>query len=203
MAAILGLSDDAVRAACESAAQGEVVEPANFNAPAQVVIAGHSAAVTRACEAAKAAGAKRALPLAVSAPFHSSLLKPAGERLQQALVSVDLKSPSIALVNNVDVAIESEPAAVKDALVRQAYSPVRWVEVVQKMKAEGIDTVIEFGPGKVLTVLSAGSRKTSRLILYLTRQACRRRWRQCRAPDGTESGMPGEPGFRVNKAQRV
>lgn len=153
MAAILGLSDEAVLKACQDGAQGQVVEPANFNAPAQVVIAGHSEAVARACEAAKAAGAKRALPLAVSAPFHSSLLKPAGERLKQALESVALSAPAMTLVNNVDVGTPSDPAAIKDALVRQAYSPVRWVEVVQKMKAAGIDTVIEFGPGKVLTGL--------------------------------------------------
>jgi acyl transferase domain-containing protein len=119
----------------------------------QVVIAGHAAAVTRACEAAKAAGAKRALPLAVSASFHSSVLKPAGERLRIALEAIDLAAPMIPLVNNVDVAIQSQPAAIKDALVRQASSPVRWVEVIQKMRAEGIDTIIEFGPGKVLTGL--------------------------------------------------
>jgi [acyl-carrier-protein] S-malonyltransferase len=153
MAAILGLSDEAVLKVCQEASQGEVVEAVNFNAPAQVVIAGQAVAVARACEAAKAAGAKRALPLAVSAPFHSSLLKPAGERLRIALEVVQLLSPKIPLVNNVDVSIETDPLAIKDALVRQAFSPVRWVEVVQKMKSEGVDTVIEFGPGKVLTGL--------------------------------------------------
>ncbi len=155
MAAILGLSDDAVQKVCQASGLGEVVEAVNFNAPAQVVIAGHAAAVSRACEAAKAAGAKRALPLAVSAPFHSSLLKPAGDRLRTALEALALRSPQIPLVNNVDVAIKAEPFEIKDALVRQAYSPVRWVEVVQKMKSEGVDTVIEFGPGKVLTGLVA------------------------------------------------
>ena len=153
MAAILGLSDDDVRAACAEAAQGEIVEPVNFNAPAQVVIAGHKAAVERACEAAKAKGAKRALPLPVSAPFHSSLLKPASDRLRDYLANVNFSAPAIPLINNVDVAIVSDPAAIKDALVRQAASPVRWVESVQKMAAGGVTRVIECGPGKVLTGL--------------------------------------------------
>ncbi len=153
MAAILGLSDDDVRAACAEAAQGEIVEPVNFNAPAQVVIAGHKAAVERACEAAKAKGAKRALPLPVSAPFHSSLLKPASDRLRDYLANVNFSAPVIPLINNVDVAIVSDPAAIKDALVRQAASPVRWVESVQKMAAGGVTRVIECGPGKVLTGL--------------------------------------------------
>jgi [acyl-carrier-protein] S-malonyltransferase len=153
MAAILGLSDDDVRAACAEAAQGDVVEPVNFNAPAQVVIAGHKAAVERACEAAKARGAKRALPLPVSAPFHSSLLKPASDRLRDYLNNVTFNSPSIPLINNVDVAVAQDAAAIKDALVRQAASPVRWVETVQKMRADGVSRVIECGPGKVLTGL--------------------------------------------------
>ncbi len=154
MAAILGLDDDKVRQACaEAAAPGEVVEPANYNAPAQVVIAGHKAAVERACEHAKALGAKRAMPLAVSAPFHSSLLRPAGERLAQALAGLALRAPQAPLVNNVDVAIETDPARIRDALVRQSYGPVRWVEVVQRLKALGVTRVIEFGPGKVLAGL--------------------------------------------------
>ena len=153
MAAILGLSDDDVRAACAEAAQGEVVEPVNFNAPAQVVIAGHKAAVERACELAKSKGAKRALPLPVSAPFHSSLLKPASDRLRDYLVQVNFATPSIQLINNVDVAIETDAAAIKDALVRQAAAPVRWVESVQKMSTLGITRVIECGPGKVLSGL--------------------------------------------------
>ncbi len=153
MAAILGLSDDDVRAACAEAAQGEIVEPVNFNAPAQVVIAGHKAAVERACEAAKARGAKRALPLPVSAPFHSSLLKPASDRLRDYLAGVNFHAPKIELINNVDVAIVSDPAAIRDALVRQAASPVRWVESVNKMAAMGITRVVECGPGKVLTGL--------------------------------------------------
>ncbi|WP_151635155.1 ACP S-malonyltransferase [Noviherbaspirillum aerium] len=154
MAAILGLSDDDVRAACQEAAQGQVVEAVNFNAPAQVVIAGHKAAVERACEAAKAKGAKRALPLPVSAPFHSSLLKPASDRLREYMEPLSFSTPLIPLINNVDVAIVSDPAAIKDALVRQAASPVRWVESVQKMAAEGVSHVIECGPGKVLAGLT-------------------------------------------------
>ena len=153
MAAILGLSDDDVRAACAEAAQGDVVEPVNFNAPAQVVIAGHKAAVERACEAAKAKGAKRALPLPVSAPFHSSLLKPASDRLRDYLANVNFSAPSIPLINNVDVAIVDDPAAIKDALVRQAASPVRWVETVHRMAAGGVTRVVECGPGKVLSGL--------------------------------------------------
>lgn len=153
MAAILGLSDDDVRAACMEAAQGEVVEPVNFNAPAQVVIAGHKAAVERACEAAKAKGAKRALSLPVSAPFHSSLLKPASDRLRDYLAGIEFSAPQIALINNVDVAIVSDPAEIKDALVRQAASPVRWVETVQQIAASGATRLVECGPGKVLSGL--------------------------------------------------
>ena len=152
MAAILGLSDDDVRAACaEAAAAGAgVVEAVNFNAPSQVVIAGHKGAVEKACEIAKAKGAKRALPLPVSAPFHSSLLKPASDRLRERMAGLSFSAPTIPLVNNVDVAIVNDPAQIKDALVRQAAAPVRWVECVQKMAAEGVTHVIECGPGKVL-----------------------------------------------------
>lgn len=152
MAAILGLSDDDVRAACaEAAAAGAgVVEAVNFNAPSQVVIAGNKAAVEKACEIAKAKGAKRALPLPVSAPFHSSLLKPASDRLRERMAGLAFSAPAIPLVNNVDVAIVNDPAQIKDALVRQAAAPVRWVECVQKMAAEGVTHVIECGPGKVL-----------------------------------------------------
>jgi [acyl-carrier-protein] S-malonyltransferase len=153
MAAILGLDDDAVRAACAAAAQGEVVEAVNYNAPAQVVIAGHKAAVERACEAAKAAGAKRALLLPVSAPFHSSLLKPAAAVLEKALAEVIVSPPRIAVINNVDVAAPSDAAAIRDALVRQAWHPVRWVETIRAFKEQGVTHVIECGPGKVLTGL--------------------------------------------------
>ena len=154
MAAILGLSDDEVRAACAEAAQSEVVEPVNFNAPAQVVIAGHKTAVERACEAAKTKGAKRALPLPVSAPFHSSLLKPASDRLRDYMAKLEFASPQLPLINNVDVAIVHDAAGIKDALVRQAASPVRWVETVQKMASDGVTHVIECGPGKVLAGLT-------------------------------------------------
>jgi [acyl-carrier-protein] S-malonyltransferase len=150
MAAILNLDDTAVHAACEEAAQGEVVQAVNFNAPGQIVIAGHKAAVARAMEACKARGAKRALPLPVSAPFHSSLMRPAAERLRGYLERVAVSEPAITLVNNVDVATRAQAAEIKDALVRQAASPVRWVETIQKMKAMGVTHVLECGPGKVL-----------------------------------------------------
>jgi [acyl-carrier-protein] S-malonyltransferase len=153
MAAILGLDDATVRQVCADAADGEVVEPVNFNAPAQVVIAGHAAAVERACSRAREAGAKRALVLQVSAPFHSSLLQPAAEVLRQALSNVVVRAPAIPVINNVDVAQPSDPAAIKDALVRQAWHPVRWVETVQAMKADGVTHIVECGPGKVLSGL--------------------------------------------------
>ncbi|MDB5834297.1 MAG: S-malonyltransferase [Caballeronia sp.] len=154
MAAILGLDDDAVRAVCVEASAAGIVEAVNFNAPSQVVIAGAKAGVEKACEIAKAKGAKRALPLPVSAPFHSSLLKPASDQLREYLASVDIGVPQIPLINNIDVASVAEPAAIKDALVRQAAGPVRWVETVQKMAHEGVTHVIECGPGKVLNGLT-------------------------------------------------
>ena len=154
MAAILGLDDDGIAAACAEAAQGEVVEPVNFNAPGQTVIAGHKGAVERACEACKARGAKRAVLLPVSAPFHSSLLKPAADRLAIALADITLNAPLIPVINNVDVAIETDPAKIKDALVRQAAKPVRWVETIQKMAGMGVATAAECGPGKVLAGLT-------------------------------------------------
>jgi [acyl-carrier-protein] S-malonyltransferase len=150
MAAVLMLDDDAVRAACAEASGGEVVEAVNFNAPGQVVIAGHKAAVARAGELCKAKGAKRVVPLPVSAPFHSSLLRPAAEKLRVYLAKVPLSAPGIPLLNNVDVAEERDPARIRDALVRQAAAPVRWVEIIQKMAATGITHVLEAGPGKVL-----------------------------------------------------
>lgn len=156
MAAILGLDDAAVARACREASEaapGEIVEPVNFNAPSQVVIAGDRAAVDRACERAKALGAKRAMLLPVSAPFHSSLLEPAGRRLRDALAGIDLRQPAFRLVNNVDVSIEIDPARIRDALVRQASHAVRWVELVQRLQELGVSQVIEFGPGKVLAGL--------------------------------------------------
>ncbi len=152
MAAILNLDDDKVREAC--AAAGGAVQAVNFNAPGQVVIAGEKSAVERAIEACKARGAKRALPLPVSAPFHSSLMQPAGERLKGFLKDVSLSRPKIGLLNNVDVKIESDPARIKDALVRQAYSPVRWVETIRRMIESGVTHIVECGPGKVLAGLT-------------------------------------------------
>lgn len=154
MAAILGLDDDTVRAVCAEASVAGVVEAVNFNAPAQVVIAGHKAAVEKACELAKAKGAKRALPLPVSAPFHSSLLKSASDQLREYLASVEVREPAIPVVNNVDVAMVRDPAAIRDALVRQAAGAVRWVECVKAIAAQGVTHVIECGPGKVLAGLT-------------------------------------------------
>jgi len=156
MAAILGLDDATVIRVCAEAstASGGVVEAVNFNAPGQVVIAGASAAVTKACELLKAAGAKRALPLPVSAPFHSSLLQPASEKLKGYLANIEFKVPTIAVINNVDVEILNDPAAIKDALVRQAAKPVRWQETIQAIAAQGITQVVECGPGNVLAGLT-------------------------------------------------
>jgi [acyl-carrier-protein] S-malonyltransferase len=152
MAAVLGLPAAAVVEACAeaSAATGEPVSAANFNDPAQTVISGTRAAVDKACELVKARGAKRALLLAVSAPFHCALMKPAAERLKLALADVAITPPQIALINNIDVAVESDPARIRDALYRQAFGPVRWVETVQALRARGVSHVIECGPGKVL-----------------------------------------------------
>jgi [acyl-carrier-protein] S-malonyltransferase len=156
MAAILGLDAAKVREVCAGVTAGfgpgskEVAEAVNFNDPGQTVIAGSKAAVEKACEALKAAGAKRALPLPVSAPFHSSLMKPAAERLKLKLAEVALQAPQIPLVNNIDVAVETDVTRIRDALVRQAYGPVRWVECVQALKARGVSHIVECGPGKVL-----------------------------------------------------
>ncbi len=154
MAAILGLDNTGIFAACAEAAQGEVVEPVNFNANGQTVIAGHKAAVERAMDACKARGAKMAKALPVSAPFHSSLIRPAADKLATRLAELILNAPQIPVINNVDVAVENNPQHIKDALVRQAYNPVRWVETIQAMAAMGISTVAECGPGKVLAGLT-------------------------------------------------
>jgi [acyl-carrier-protein] S-malonyltransferase len=154
MAAILGLDDDQVRAACAEAAQGEVVEAVNFNAPAQVVIAGHKAAVERACVAAKQRGAKRAVALPVSAPFHSSLLAPAREKLRERLAQVTLNPPQIPVIHNVDVSTSVDAVTIRDALARQTASPVRWSETIARMAADGVTHVIECGPGRVLSGLT-------------------------------------------------
>ncbi len=152
MAAILGMDAEAVKAGCAQAAAqtGEAVEAVNFNDPKQTVIAGTKAAVEKACELLKAAGAKRALPLPVSAPFHSSLMKPAAERLKEKLIATPFAAPLIPVVNNIDVAVAADADAVRDALYRQAFGPVRWVETVQALKARGLTHVVECGPGKVL-----------------------------------------------------
>lgn len=160
MAAILGLDAEAVRAGCAEAQaafapdSGEIVEAVNFNDPAQTVIAGSKAAVDKACEVLKARGAKRALPLPVSAPFHSSLMRPAAEALRVALAEVTIQTPAIPVVNNIDVAVETDPARIRDALVRQAAGPVRWVECVQALRARGAQAIVECGPGKVLAGLT-------------------------------------------------
>ena len=155
MAAILGLDAAKVIVGCaevttQMGAGAEVVEAVNFNDPGQTVIAGTKAAVEKACEYLKAQGAKRALPLPVSAPFHSSLMKPAAEKLKAALAETTLAAPQIPVVNNIDVAVETDPDRIRDALYRQAFGPVRWVECIQKIKAMGLHTVVECGPGKVL-----------------------------------------------------
>lgn len=155
MAAVLGLDADKVKAVCAQVTAdlggAEVVEAVNFNDPGQTVIAGSKAAVDAAGAAMKTAGAKRALPLPVSAPFHSSLMQPAAEQLKAALANITLAAPQIDVINNIDVAVVHEGAAIADALYRQAFGPVRWVESVQALKARGITHVVECGPGKVLT----------------------------------------------------
>ena len=153
MAAILGLDPALVREGCIQAGQssGEVVEPANFNDPKQTVISGSKAGVDRACEVLKGMGAKRALLLAVSAPFHSSLMKPAAERLKEQLAGVAIQKPLIPVVNNIDVTVLDEPDAIRSALYRQAFGPVRWVEVVAALQARGLTHIFECGPGRVLT----------------------------------------------------
>jgi len=154
MSAIIGLDNDAIAKACEESAQGEVVSPVNFNSPGQVVIAGNKDAVERAGAACKAAGAKRALPLPVSVPSHCALMKPAAEKLAVALQEVTFNAPKFAVINNVDVKTETSPEAIRDALVRQLYSPVRWSESVEFMAGEGVEHLLEVGPGKVLTGLT-------------------------------------------------
>jgi len=154
MAAVMGLDDETLAAVCAEAAQGQVVEPVNFNAPAQIVIAGHREAVERAIALAKTRGAKRGLLLPVSAPFHSSLLKPAAERLAAYLSNVDLSAPSIPVLHNVGVATAATPAAIREALSRQAASPVRWADTMRAFAADGVTHIVECGPGGVLTGLA-------------------------------------------------
>ncbi|CAK6494053.1 Malonyl CoA-acyl carrier protein transacylase [Pantoea sp. Nvir] len=165
MQAIIGLDDAAIRKACEESAQGQVVSPVNFNSPGQVVIAGNKEAVERAGAACKAAGAKRALPLPVSVPSHCALMKPAADKLAVALEEIAFNAPSVPVVNNVDVKCESDAAAIRHALVRQLYSPVRWTESVEFMASQGVTQLLEMGPGKVLTGL------TKRIVDSLTAAA--------------------------------
>ncbi|MGL6041580.1 MAG: ACP S-malonyltransferase [Deefgea sp.] len=154
MAAVLGLSDELIIEACAEAAQGDVVQAVNFNSPGQVVIAGSKAAVERACEACKARGAKRAMLLPVSVPSHCDLMKPAAEKLAAKLASVQINTPIVPVLHNADVAAYKDAEQIRDALVRQLYQPVRWVETVQKMAADGVTIVAECGPGKVLAGLN-------------------------------------------------
>ena len=165
MQAIIGLDDASIRKACEESAQGQVVSPVNFNSPGQVVIAGNKEAVERAGAACKAAGAKRALPLPVSVPSHCALMKPAADKLAVALEGIAFNAPSVPVVNNVDVKCESDAAAIRHALVRQLYSPVRWTESVEFMASQGVTQLLEMGPGKVLTGL------TKRIVDSLTAAA--------------------------------
>ncbi|KAB7661581.1 ACP S-malonyltransferase [Plesiomonas shigelloides] len=154
MAAIIGLDNDSIAKACADSAEGQVVAPVNFNSPGQVVIAGNKEAVERAGAACKAAGAKRALPLPVSVPSHCALMKPAADKLAVALQEITFNAPRIPVINNVDVAAESDADAIRSALVRQLYSPVRWTETVESMSAQGVAHLLEMGPGKVLTGLT-------------------------------------------------
>ncbi|MGD8570189.1 MAG: ACP S-malonyltransferase [Gammaproteobacteria bacterium] len=154
MAAILGLSDAQVKSACHDAAQADVVSAVNFNAPGQVVIAGNTAAVDRAIELCKEAGAKRAVKLPVSAPSHCVLMAPAADRLMKQLQNIDINAPQIPVINNVDVAVENDAETIRDALKRQLCNPVRWVDTINKMHGDGVDRLIECGPGKVLTGLN-------------------------------------------------
>ncbi|MFQ1023859.1 ACP S-malonyltransferase [Avibacterium paragallinarum] len=161
MYAIIGLDNEAIINACKAAEQGEVVSAVNFNSPGQVVIAGTKTAVERAAAACKEAGAKRALPLAVSVPSHCALMKPAADQLAVSLQNITLKTPEIAVINNVDVKTEEKSDEIRTALIRQLYSPVRWTETVEKMAQQGIEVLIEIGPNKVLTGL------TSRIVKEL------------------------------------
>ncbi|MBH3284739.1 ACP S-malonyltransferase [Serratia marcescens] len=165
MYAIIGLGNDAIAKACEESAQGQVVSPVNFNSPGQVVIAGNKEAVERAGAACKAAGAKRALPLPVSVPSHCALMKPAADKLAVALQDITFNAPQVPVVNNVDVRTENDPEAIRSALVRQLYSPVRWTESVEFIAAQGVTSLLEVGPGKVLTGL------TKRIVDTLTAAA--------------------------------
>lgn len=164
MAAIVGLDDDQVQALCVQAAQGEVLSPVNFNSPGQVVIAGSTAAVARAVEQAKGAGAKLAKQLSVSVPSHCALMRPAAERMRERLKQLKIETPRIPVLHNAHVQAENNANAIRDALVRQVESPVRWVETIQKMAADGVDKLVECGPGKVLAGLNKRINKTTQTL---------------------------------------
>lgn len=154
MAAVIGLDDDAIKAACAAASLEQVVVPVNFNSPGQVVIAGHAEAVERAIVACKESGAKRALPLPVSAPFHTPLMQPAAERLAALVEATVFAAPVVPVIHNVTAAAESDPAKIKALMIEQIYSPVRWVDCIQTMRAQGVEVLVEVGPGKVLAGLA-------------------------------------------------
>jgi [acyl-carrier-protein] S-malonyltransferase len=166
MAAVLGLEDADVEAACAEAAQNEVVEAVNFNAPGQVVIAGHAAAVKRAIEVCKAKGAKRAIDLPVSVPSHSSLMKPAAERLRERLTQTEVRSPLVPEIYTVDVRKHGHPQGIRAALVEQLFSPVRWAETVRRMVGSGVTHIVECGPGKVLTGLNRRVERRKEISVY-------------------------------------
>lgn len=167
MAAILGLDETQIRQACEQAAGGEVVEPVNFNAPGQVAIAGHRTAVDRAVDAAKALGARKAIPLALSVPAHSSLMRPAARRLAQRLNEISVKTPQVPVVHNFHVQTESSPDSIRTRLVQQLDAPVRWVETIQSMAQQGMRRFVECGPGAVLSGLNKRIVKEAELVLSL------------------------------------
>ncbi len=173
MAAILGLDDDTVCAICERAAQGEIVQAVNFNSPGQVVIGGAAAAVQRAAAEAKRAGAKRVIPLPMSAPSHCELMRPAAERLAQRLADVEIRRPVIRVLHNVHVQSESEPDAIRRVLVRQVESPVRWVSIIEKMLDAGVQQLLECGPGKVLTGLSKRMARSAQVLPVYDRETLR------------------------------
>lgn len=164
IAAILGLEDESVRAVCERAAEYEVVQPVNFNAPGQIVIAGHAAAVDRALELARTFGARRSVRIAMSVPSHCSLMQPAADRLAAMLAEVDFATPRIQVIHNADVSAHPNAAELRQALSRQVHSPVRWVETIQRLAADGIETLVELGPGRVLTGLNKRINRDLRAI---------------------------------------
>lgn len=166
MAAILGLADEEVSAACNDAAEDQIVSPVNFNSPGQVVIAGHKEAVERASAVCQEKGASKVIPLVVSGPFHCALMKPAADQLKETLDTITINSPEVPVINNVDVSIVSEPDQIKEALIRQIYNPVRWLETIQWLESNGTEAYVECGPGKVLAGLN--KRINRRSVVHTT-----------------------------------